>query len=734
MNPMSDAETKETAADWDPLSPEALADPTAEHARLRAEHPVARSERWEGFWALTRYDDIVRVTQDPETFSSLKASIPASTQPEDPVRGPLEVDPPAHAPYRALLNPYFAPRQIRRLEPEIRAIAAELLDGAIAAGTVDVVAEVAFPMPVRVLCAFLGLPPEDGMQLKYWANEVIRGAREGDRDAHRAANEAMYDYVRQVIRDRRANPRDPESDLTSGLLGSTLGGEPLSEEQVAGTLRLLFAAGHGTTTNGIGNCISYLAQHPQEQEMLRERPEMIPNAVEEILRVWSPSRALGRVATRDVDLHGRRIRAGEKVALVWASGNRDESVFDEADTVRIGRKPNKHIAFGNGIHTCLGAPLARAELKILVEELLARTESFEPAGAPQMAGWPHVGPESLPVSFRAAARRPDAPREGTTSAPPPSARDYPAVVVGRRELTDEIVEITLAGAGPEALPRWEPGAHVDLKLESGIVRQYSLCGEPEWNGVWRIAVLREPAGRGGSRFVHDELHPGRTLIVHGPRNHFALQASPNFLFIAGGIGITPLLPMIRSAEARGAEWSLLYAGRSLDTMAYRDELARFGDRVTLHPRDCGRRADLGELLARPRPDTQVYCCGPESLVAAVEQQCESWPAGSLHLERFAARPIDEADNALDEFEVEFWRSGITVRVDADTSIVEACEAAGVTIPTSCNEGTCGSCESVVLGGVPAHRDSVLSAEDRAEGRFILPCVSRSCTSRLTLDL
>jgi cytochrome P450 len=388
--------------DWDPLAPDAAADPICEHARLRAEAPVAYSDRWGGFWGVSRYEDVVSITRDPETFSSSKASVPLSTGEDAPPRPPLEMDPPHHDGYRRLLNPYFAPRYIRRLEPEVRRIAVDLVERVLGLGEADVVPELTFPMPVRVLCAFLGLPTEDSMQIKTWANDVIDAATRGDAVRHREANENLYGYIRELVDQRRREPREPSDDLVSGLLFGTVELEPLDDQTVAGILRLLLAAGHGTTTNGLGSTLNFLAQHPAEQGALRADPGRIPLAIEEILRLWSPSRALGRKATKDVTVGGRCIRAGEKIALIWTSANRDETAFPNADQAVIGRHPNQHVAFGHGVHTCLGAPLARMELRILAEEMLTRTRSIMPSDSSRMAGWPHIGPDSLPLKFERA--------------------------------------------------------------------------------------------------------------------------------------------------------------------------------------------------------------------------------------------------------------------------------------------------------------------------------------------
>lgn len=386
-------------ADWDPLAHGAVDHPIREHERLRREAPVAYSERWGGFWALTRYDDVIAATEDTETFSSHKAN--PSTRPDDPPRPPLEIDPPAHNGYRRLLNPYFAPRFIRAFEPEVRRLAVEIVQDAVDKGTVDAVEHITFPAPVRVLCAFLGIPDADAIDIKTWAVDVIAAAREGNVKAHESANAAIYGYIEGVVAERRENPRDPSEDLISGLIFGTVELEPLTDDEIAGILRLLLAAGHGTTTLGIGSTLRYLAENPEEQQRLRENPGLLPAAIEEILRVWSPSRALGRVATKDVEVAGRRVRAGDRVSLVWSSANRDQEVFENADEVVIGRRPNRHIAFGHGIHTCLGAPLARTELRIFAEEVLRRTTAIRLAGPPHMANWPSIGPDALPLTFEA---------------------------------------------------------------------------------------------------------------------------------------------------------------------------------------------------------------------------------------------------------------------------------------------------------------------------------------------
>ncbi len=305
-------------------------------------------------------------------------------------------------------------------------------------------------------------------------------------------------------------------------------------------------------------------------------------------------------------------------------------------------------------------------------------------------------------------------------------------VTAREARAEGVVALTLSRPDGGRLPDWTPGAHIDLVLPNGLTRQYSLCGD-RWDAhSYRIGVLREPAGRGGSAYVHDRLRPGDRVGVGGPRNNFPLVPSGRYLFVAGGIGITPLLPMIHQADLLGADWTLLYGGRRRASMAFTDELAAYGDRVHLVPEDEHGLLDLASWLGTPRPGTKVYCCGPAPLLAAVESACRDWPPFSLHVERFTAR--EQAPARDEPFEVELRRTGATVTVTPGISVLEAVRGAGVDVLSSCRQGTCGTCETGVLAGVPDHRDSILADHERAAGEVMFVCVSRSCTDRLVLDL
>lgn len=304
------------------------------------------------------------------------------------------------------------------------------------------------------------------------------------------------------------------------------------------------------------------------------------------------------------------------------------------------------------------------------------------------------------------------------------------LVVDRLEFAAEgVLALTLRHPLGEPLPAWEPGAHIDVVLGPDLERQYSLCGDPADRSAWRIAVLREPEGRGGSAYVHGQLGQGDKVRVRGPRNHFALRSAPRYRFVAGGIGITPILPMLAAAEAAGAEWTLLYGGRTRESMAFVAELERYGDRVTVAPQDETGLLDLPSVLDALPDGTLVYCCGPGALLDAVEERC---PAGALHIERF--QPKEQLSGEDTEFEVELAQSGRTLTVPPGVSVLDTVREAGVEVLFSCTEGTCGTCETDVLDGTPDHRDSVLTDEEREAGETMMICVSRCRGKRLVLDL
>lgn len=319
------------------------------------------------------------------------------------------------------------------------------------------------------------------------------------------------------------------------------------------------------------------------------------------------------------------------------------------------------------------------------------------------------------------------------------------VVEAKTTVADGVCLLRLRAPDRASLPAWELGAHIDLTVTPHLTRQYSLCGDPGDLSAYEVAVLREPLGRGGSQYVHDKLAVGDTVHVAGPRNNFALTPAPSYLFIAGGIGITPILPMIDSARAIGARWRLVYGGRSRASMAFLDRLGELdrsgelerqqehGGPIELRPQDETGLLDLPTILGSPDDETLVYACGPAPLLDAVTEHHRLWPDGSLHIERFV--PLEHGTPVRSEsFEVELTLSGVTVDVPPSASILQAVTDAGVSVLSSCREGTCGTCETPVLAGTVEHRDSLLTPEEQAANDTMMICVSRAACPKLTLEL
>jgi ferredoxin-NADP reductase len=323
---------------------------------------------------------------------------------------------------------------------------------------------------------------------------------------------------------------------------------------------------------------------------------------------------------------------------------------------------------------------------------------------------------------------------GQGDAPAGTASMLDVYVASRLPLADDVVLLELMPSSGTPLPAWQPGAHIDLHLPSGLVRQYSLCGDPNAPGSYKVAVQRAVDGRGGSAEAH-ALEPGDPVACREPRNHFPLVAAASYLFIAGGIGVTPILPMICEAKSRGADWRLVYGARSRSCMAFADDLVTLdAGRVKLVPQDVRGLIDLASLLGSCARGTVVYACGPGPMLDAVARQSAIRPGEiDLHMERFAASRGPSVET-LQSFEVELAKSGITLSVPPDKSILQVVLAAIGDVPYACEEGICGTCETRVLSGLPQHNDDVLTEDEKASNETMMICVGRALSPRLILDL
>lgn len=374
---------------YDPVSPDFPPRAHEVYRRLRDEHPLYFMERT-GRWVLTRYDDVRAAAADPATFSSERTSISGGVLPMI-----QQLDPPRHDELRNLMWKAFTAKRVADLEPRVREIAGELIDGFAAEGRADLLARFASQLPSRVIGELIGIPPERRLAFLEWTESLIAPNLESGVNPFAM----IYQEFAKLLDERRAERRD---DLMSALLDAEIDGQRLGQEELLGFCFLLVVGGNDTTTNLIANGAVLLARHPEERAEIANDLGLLPAAVEEMLRYESPAQALPRIATRDVEIHGRTVRRGEEVLLCWGAANHDERRFDDPERFDIRRANNRHLALGHGVHFCMGAHLARLEARVAFEELLARLPDFALAEEPVWTPSPWARAyRAVPVAFDA---------------------------------------------------------------------------------------------------------------------------------------------------------------------------------------------------------------------------------------------------------------------------------------------------------------------------------------------
>jgi len=389
------------ASDYDILDSEYVVNPYQVWDDLRTGCPVAHSPRWGGSWMPTRYEDVFAVAHDVAHYSSRDVGV-LTFSPEDRPPGPFELplppidsDPPHHTWTRRLLLPWFSHARVESYEPMTRELCARLVDGFAEKGEADAAADYAQQIPVRVIAAILGVPAELADTFTGWVRDVLEFAHDEARSQR--GFDGLTGFLFQQLAERKEHPED---DLISELLHTEIDGEPIPELTVMGIAALTLIAGVDTTWSGIGSALWHLATHPDDAHRLVTEPELMPTAVEELLRAYSPV-TMARIAVDDVDLKGCPVKAGDKVLLNFPAANRDPEVFDRPNEVILDRQANRHVAFGAGIHRCAGSNLARMELRVAIEEWLRRIPEFRLAdpSSVQWAGGQVRGPRVCPVVF-----------------------------------------------------------------------------------------------------------------------------------------------------------------------------------------------------------------------------------------------------------------------------------------------------------------------------------------------
>lgn len=380
--------------DWDPMAEDVLRDQRAAYDEMRERCPVAYSEFMQ--WSLFRHEDVTRVIHDHDTFSNAVSQH---------LSVPNGMDPPDHTAYRRIIDPYFAPERMDAFEPTCRGIVADQVrNNALARGEVELMADIALPFAVRVQCAFLGWPPTLYEPLVRWAKKNSEATPAQDRQAMSEIAREFEGFIDDMLGIRFQAGAKPD-DITTALMHEKVWGRPLSNEEIASILRNWTVGEIGTISAAVGILVHYLAQHAELQKQLRAQPSLLPAAIDEILRIHGPLVANRRITTCPVEIGGRKIDAGERISLTWISANRDGCIFENPDTFSLDHDPAKNLLYGAGIHVCPGAPLARMELRVVIEELFKHTTWIEPVpGKPATnAVYPASGLATLPLRIRGSA-------------------------------------------------------------------------------------------------------------------------------------------------------------------------------------------------------------------------------------------------------------------------------------------------------------------------------------------
>ena len=378
-------------ADWNPTSKDVQADQIAAYDAMRKRCPVAHSDYL--WWSLFLHEDVMRVLEDHETFSNAASNH---------LSIPNAMDPPEHTPYRKIIERYFTAEDMDAFEPVCRRIADALVASQPRDQDFELMADFAQPFALRVECAFMGWPDNLHEPLAQWIDKNHRATRAGDRSAMAQIAVEFDGHIKQQLVLRRDAGEQAPEDVTTRLVREHINGRPLSDEEIVSIVRNWTVGELGTIAASVGILVHYLAAHPALQAELRERPSDLNDAIDEILRIHAPLIANRRVTTRPVEIHGRKIDAGERLTLLWAAANRDEAVFGDPDTFDPERNRDHNLLYGAGVHVCPGAPLARLELRVLMEALLAGTSDMVLASnpSPELAAFPASGFSSLPVSWR----------------------------------------------------------------------------------------------------------------------------------------------------------------------------------------------------------------------------------------------------------------------------------------------------------------------------------------------
>jgi cytochrome P450/ferredoxin-NADP reductase len=748
------------AAAFNPFEPAYMQAPADYLRWAREQEPVFWSPRL-GYWIVTRYEDVKAVFRDNLLFSpaiALEKITPATPEVTQILqrhgyamnRTMVNEDEPDHMERRRLLMDAFLPERLASYEPMVRALAREYIDRFVDKGRADLVREMFYEIPLNIALKFLGVPDDGAEQLRQFAvaHTLNTWGRPTAQEQLEIAENVgrFWQTAQKILDDMMARP-DGEGWMYESIRQHLKHPAIVTASYLRSMMMAILAAAHETTSNATANAFLTLLRQRDAWEAICENPALIPNAVEECLRVAGSIIAWRRIATADATVGGVAIPKGGKLLIVMASANFDRRHFENPDEVDLYREAAvEHLTFGYGAHQCMGKNIGRMQMRVFLEEFTRRLPHIRLVEGQAIGYLPNTsfrGPNELWVQWDPALN-PE--RTGALERAPgraafyigPPAKDSIARAVVVREKHregEDLFRFVLADPHGQPLPAWTAGAHVDL-IAGGLRRKYSLCGEAGDRHALQVVVQREADGRGGSRHFCDRVDVGAALQLSGPKNLFRLDESARrFVLIAGGIGITPMLAMADRLKHLGKPYELHYAGRSRERMALLARLERdHAACLALYVKAEGRRMDLPAMLAGVDADTRVYACGPDRLIDELETLGEHWPEGVLRFEHFSAENTALDPSKEHGFVAELKDSNVSVTVPADQTLLQALRTAGFDVPSDCGEGLCGTCEVNIVAGQADHRDKVLSKTERAANQRMMACCSRAAGDRIVLAL
>jgi vanillate O-demethylase ferredoxin subunit len=733
-------------------------------AELRAKGPVCRVEPL-GALGFLRWAECDAILRDFKTFSAaFVRSLPVpGAEEETKIDTLLREDPPKHTRIRTLMQQAFTPQRVSAMEPHTRDITRKLIDDIMAVGTeCEFLHQFALPLPSTVMSGLLGVDASMMETFARWANSMM-GANTAHAIKDEAARQTRYQEIACDAKDMEAflterieeRRKSPQQDLITYLIQAAEAGDRLTDREALTLMKLCIIAGNDLTTQALSLTLDCLLEHPDQMRLLANDLSLAANAFEESLRYNGPVILLQRKALRDTEIAGVKVPVGCVVAPVVSSANHDEAVFENPEVFDIRRKIPRVLSMSSGNHQCIGQPLARLEARVAFEEWFARVSSLARNGQPQLARQMGLrGFDRLPVVLQ---RRP---AKVATTAPEDSVVKQAATAEKLAGMSDQqlgldkrqIMTVKVAALWDVStttklfclihptgglLPRFTPGSHIVIHMRDGGTvhrNSYSLINGGYGEGLaYFIAVQLAPDSKGGSKYMHEKVARGTELTISVPANYFpTAEHAVKHLLIAGGIGITPLLAHRSQLKLLEQRVELHYTFRSAETAAFVPFLELQNDpNVKLYDSSLGQKLDIPALIRRQPEGTHLYTCGPAGLMDAAINAAEAldWPAESIHVERFGAGPR----KGDEPFEAVCQLSGKTIQVGATEHLLDCLEHAGIEVPFGCRAGSCGTCEVGVLAGTIIHRDTVLSAAERAEGKKMLACVSRGKGS-LTLEV